>query len=561
MPSSPYAHVDSIVEDEEPREGIVLSHPAVPSHSVTKPDVRVRSVSASGISHGLGPQGPQVTRKPSLGGKNPPPSFGRMGRDSYNSLNNPSTSPRRKRKIRQNRESMDIDAIMNGSEEGSESSPDPGDQATQRRARPYPVSKATKDLISFLEQGPPPDVQPTRTATVSAVSLTPTTKSAKSGNRLQRMISKLNLSKDDRMLQDSRGRRIGSASAPGTPLVSSVRSLGTNLPPLPPSVKPIPPPVLSIPPTAPLSPPTSSQPSPDDDARPLASRNDRQPRKMSLRKAVPNWETADQGPRNRDTTVTSSPQTAYTSSPSIASSTPPTQNGQAQSRLPPTPVHEAKKANGHTHDNHKLPGSDSPVEIPTPASGLETPSHSPAPQESENGRADHPLPDLPRPRPSRLNRRSMNDEKVHPAGRLSRLPQLPVTPTPSLSESLALDLRKLMSQATSADECRLLLDTILTRAGITTPYSPVLDTATTPSDIEPLEKVLVHHFLGGDPEESRSSHSQSMTTEAVQHPPPSTSEHPPVEESNDLHQSTTTPTNHENAVHSHHISTAVAVIS
>jgi len=522
--------------------------------------VRVRSVSASGISHGLGPQGPQVTRKPSLGGKNPPPSFGRMGRDSYNSLNNPSTSPRRKRKIRQNRESMDIDAIMNGSEEGSESSPDPGDQATQSRARPYPVSKATKDLISFLEEGPPPDVQPTRTATVSTVSLTPTTKSAKSGNRLQRMISKLNLSKEDRMLQDSRGRRVGSASAPGTPLVSSVRSLGTNLPPLPPSVKPVPPPVLSIPPTAPLSPPTSSQPSPDDDdARSPASRNDRHPRKMSIRKAVPNWATADQGPRNRDTSVASSPHTVYTPSSSIAS---PTQNGQAQSRLPPTPAPEAKKANGHTHDNHKLPGSDSPVEIPTPASGLETPSHSPAPRESENGRADHPLPDLPRPRPTRLNRRSMNDEKVNSAGRLSgRLAHLPVTPTPSLSESLALDLRKLMSQATSADECRLLLDTILTRAGITTPYSPVLDTTTTPSDIEPLEKALIHHFLGADPDEPRSSHSQSMTTEAVQHPPLSASGHPPVEESNDLHQSTTTPTNHGNAVHSHHISTPVAVIS
>jgi hypothetical protein len=453
---------------------------------------------------------------------------------------------------------------MNGSEEGSESSPDRGDQVTQGRAPPYPVSKATKDLISFLEAGPPPDVQPTRTAAVSSVSLTPTTKSAKSGNRLQRMISKLNLSKDDRMVQDSHGRRVGSASAPQTPLVSSVRSLGTNLPPLPPSVKPVPPPVLSIPPTVPLSTPPSSQPSPDDDdARSPASRNDRQPRKMSIRKAVPNWENADQGvraARTRDTSVTSSPHTAHTASPSITSPTPPTQNGQAQSRLPSTPAPEAKKVNGHTHDNHKSPRSDSPVEIPTPASTLETPSQSPAPREGENGRADHPLPDLPRSRPSRLNRRSMNDEKVNPARRLSgRLPQPPVTPTPSLSESLALDLRKLMSQATTANECRLLLDTILTRAGISTPYSPVLDTTTT--DIEPLEKTLVHHFLGADPDESRSSHSQLMTTGAVQHPQPSTSEHPPVEESNGLHQSTTTPTNHGNAVHSHHISTAVAVVS
>jgi hypothetical protein len=521
LPTPSYAHVDSIVEDEEPREGVVLSPPAVLSHSVTKPDVRVRSVSASGISRGLGAQ---VTRKPSLGGKNTSPLFGRMGRDPYHSPNNPSTSPRRKRKIHQNRESMDIDAIMNGSE-GSEPSPDAGDQATKGRTLPYPVSKATKDLISFLEEGPPPDVQPARTATVSAVSLTSTTKSAKSGNRLQRMISKLNLSKDDRMLQDSRGRKVGSASAPTTPLVSSVRSLGTTLPPLPQPVKPVPP-VLSIPPSVSLSAPASSQTSPDDDeALSPSSRNDRPPRKMSIRKAVPNWGTADQGVQAPGVTPST-----HASSPSITSQS------------------EAKQANGHT------------AEIPTSTSVLDTPSHPPPPRENENGRTDHPSPDTPRPRSSRQNRRSMNDEKGNSARRLSgRQPQPPVTATPSLPESLAMDLRKLMSQATTADECRLLLDTILTRAGITMPYSPVLDT--TPADIEPLEKILVHHLLGADPDESRSSHTQPVTTEAVQHPPLPVSGHPPVEESNDLHQNTTTPTNHGNAVHSHHISPAVAVVS
>ena len=161
----------------------------------------------------------------------------------------------------------------------------------------------------------------------------------------------------------------------------------------------------------------------------------------------------------------------------------------------------------------------------------------------------------------------MNDEKGNSARRHSgRQSQPPVTPIPSLTESLALDLRKLMSQATTADECRLLLDIILTRAGITTPRAPVLDTIS-PSDLEPLEKVLVHHFLGADPDESRSSHFQPVTTEEVHPPlpPASASEHPLVEESNDLHQNaTTTPsTNHESAAHSHslHVSTAVTVAS
>jgi hypothetical protein len=540
-----------------------VSPRAAQSHSALKPsDVRARSVSTSGIS-GLGLQ---VTRKPSLGMKSPPPSFGLLGRDS-SAFSNP-TTPRRKRKMQKNRESMDIDAIMNGSEEGSESSPDLGDQVTRGRAPLYPVSKATKDFISFLEEGPPPDIQPARPAAVSSVSLTPTTKSAKGGSRLQRMMSKLNLSKDDRTLQDSqRGRGIGSTSAPSTPL-PSVRTFGaTYPPPLPAPVKPLPPPILSIKPTAPLSPPPSSQPSPDDDdARSPTSRNDRRPaRKMSVRKAVPNWDTVDQGapaPPSRDHPM-------HKSQSSIASPASPVQNGQAQSRLPSAPVPEAKDANGHTHDNHKLSRSDSPVEIPTPASiVLETPSPSPPPRENGNGRADQPHPQgTSRPRASRQTQRSsMNEERANPARRFSgSQPQSSsnqtVTPTPTLPESLALDLRKLMLHATTADECRLLLDTFLTRAGITPTHTPVLDT--TPSDIEPLERILVHHFLGADPDEYQLSHFQPMTAdEAVQHPPPPASGYPPVQESNDLHQSTTTPKDSENAVHTHHItSVEVAVIS
>ena len=452
---------------------------------------------------------------------------------------------------------------MNGSEDGSESSPDPSDQGTRGRAPLYPVSKATKDFISFLEEGPPPDVQPTRPAAVSTVSLTPTTKSSKGGSRLQRMISKLNLSKEDRGFQDSqRSRGIGSASAPSTP---SMRSFAiSHPPPLPPPVKPVPPPVLSIAPFAPLSPPSSCQPSPDDDdAKSPISRNDRRPsRKMSVRKAVPNWDTVDQAapaPLSKDT--------VDTSSPSIVSPTPLTQNGQTQSRLTPAP--EAKEANGHTNDHHKSPQSDSPVDIPNPGSAvLETPSQSPAPRENGNGRAEHSYSQgASRPRSSRRNRRlSMSDEQASSAQRSSgRQSQpsgsQPAIPTPSLPESLALDLRKLMSQATTADECRLLLDTFLTRAGFTPGFSPVLDT--TPSELEPLEQILVHHFLGADPDDSQSNHFESMTAdEAVQHPPPSAPGHPPVQESKDPHQTTTTPMDSENAVHAHHItSTEVAVVS
>lgn len=508
--------------------------------------MRTRSVSTSGISQGVGLWYP--------------------GKSSL-SLKSPSSSPatpQRVRKLQRRRDSIDIDDIVNGSEDGSQSSPDPGDQPTQGRAPLYPVSKVTKDLISFLEDGPPPEIQPARLATSSTVSLTPTTKSTKS-SRLQRMISMLTLSKEERMSQDThRGRGVGSTSAPSTPLVSSMRSLGTsNLPPLPPPVKPVPPPILSIPPPAPISPPPSSQPSPDDDARSPIARTDRLPRKLSIRKAVPTWEqTTDEGVPVPPTKDVSSPRPLPTSSNPLASPTP-VPNGLFQPQSPLAPAPEAKEANSHTHDKHKSPRGDSPVAIHTPAStGLETPSHSPISGENGNGLA------VSLPRSSKADYRlSMNGEQVNPArqfsGPQSQPPSArPAPPTPSLSESLAMDMRKLMSHATTADECRLLLDTFLTRAGILSPSSPVMETA--PSDVDSLERTLVHHLLGVDSDKPQSLPMDPVpvTTETEQYPLASAAERPPVQECNVLQQGTTTSMDSASAIHAHHfVSATVAVAS
>jgi hypothetical protein len=331
-------------------------------------------------------------------------------------------------------------------------------------------------------------------------------------------------------------------------------------------VKPLPPPVLSIPPSTPISPPPSSQPSPDDEAQ----SSDRRPRrKMSVRKAVPAWEaTTDQSvptPQITGASQTPSSRSVHVSSPPSASPTPPIPNEQSQPRSPPTPAPEAKEVNGHTRDSHKSLPSDSPVASPIPLStGLETPSHSPALRENENGQTEQlPPQGISRPKSSRPNHRSsMNDEQASSTRRSSgRQPQpsspQPIAPTHSLSESLALDMRKLMSQATTADECRLLLDTFLTRAGIPLPFVPVLDASL--RDDEPLERTLVHHFLGEDLDESQLS---PVTVKQLP-PAPSTSEHPQAQDSGDLHQSITiTPMDSASAVHAHHIvSAAVAVVS
>jgi hypothetical protein len=536
----------------------------VQSRSPKPSDVRTRSLSTSGMSHSVNQRN---TRKPSLSLKSPPP--------SYHAPTRSPATPQRVRKLQRNLESMDIDDIMNGSEEGSESGPDPGDQPTQGRVPLYPVSKATKDLISFLEEGPPPEIQPARPATVSLVSLTPTTKSAKSGNRLQRMISKLSLSKEDRGFQDmQRGRGVGSSSAPSTPLVTSLRSPApatSYLPPLPVPVKPVPPPILSISPSVPISPPSSSQPSPDDDTRSPITRGDRRPRKMSVRKAVPAWkETVDQDAPAPPTKDTPSPHPLPTSSTSPASPTPIAliPNGLAQPQSPPTPAPEAKEVNGHVHNHHKSPRSDSTFATHTPApTGLETPSYSPTCRENGNGVAEQSSPQATsRPRSlQHAHRLSINGEQTNSARRSSgRQPQppsaQPIAPTQSLSESLALDMRKLMSQATTADECRLLLDTFLTRAGIISPSSPVLEN--TPSDADSLERSLVHHFLGADPDVSHSSPIPPGTAATERDSSVLATEQPQVQDRNAFHQTSLTPMDSASAVHAHHIVNAtVAVVS
>jgi hypothetical protein len=105
-----------------------------------------------------------------------------------------------------------------------------------------------------------------------------------------------------------------------------------------------------------------------------------------------------------------------------------------------------------------------------------------------------------------------------------------------------------MSQATTADECRLLVDTFLTRVGIVVP--PDLPSAfdSSPSDAEPLERTLVNYFLGADLDGSQFPHTQAVQAEVECHSTPKQ-----AQEGDDAHLSTATPMNSENAVHTHHI--------
>ncbi|KAI0041572.1 hypothetical protein FA95DRAFT_1576284 [Auriscalpium vulgare] len=338
--------VDSIVEDEEPREHVSRSPngrrqdaPLTPPSSIGAP--RTRSTSTSGA---MASNGRQVTRKSSLGlkGGAPPVSLPQQMRDPRLGAKQDAGLPPRTRKIQRNRESLDLDDIMNGSD-GESDVPLPKaavSPTSPGRKLPYAVSSSARDLISFLEEGPPSDpvLPQARAATFSQVSLTPTTKSGKGGNRLQRMISKLSLSSSDREkgYAADRPQRGPYVSAPSTPSGYTI--------PLPPAVQPVPP---RIAPPAPISPPSSpSRASSVEDgtftSRERDSDRDRM-RKMSVsRKAVPNWETAavEQAfPRGREQQQQWPPQQLSQQQPSQQrqQSPPPSQQQPSQQRLQQSP--------------------------------------------------------------------------------------------------------------------------------------------------------------------------------------------------------------------------------
>ncbi|KAJ3520688.1 hypothetical protein NM688_g9126 [Phlebia brevispora] len=96
--------------------------------------------------------------------------------------------PARSRKVTRNRESMDLDDVM-GREEDDTFTGEPMTPMTPRRrdpSKPY-ISQSARELIDFLDEGPPEELRPPNmNASILSFESTKTTKS-----RLQRMMSKL----------------------------------------------------------------------------------------------------------------------------------------------------------------------------------------------------------------------------------------------------------------------------------------------------------------------------------------------------------------------------------
>jgi hypothetical protein len=469
-------HVDSIIEDEEeghvqtansasfksfPSSPVSQKFPGTPNSHSFDLNNRVRSMSTS-----------QVLQAPSK----------LLRKSSWNASNmdhqtpqNPTPSPKhlegkpvRTRKTQRNIENVDLDDIMNGSDEEDEtqsSLPPSSYRGLTKATGPASgkVSRSAQELIDFLAEGPPPDPQ----TSFSAVPPSPGFSKSKPG-RLGWMMSKLTGTPSIERLREESGSRMThpaplSPSTRGTygqqptfqsslPTASKYPGVIIGTPPRPPR------PVESI---VPVSPPaTPNSPTREDFS--TEDRRSPQPAKVvATRKAVPPFEAM----RGEAAMLAPPPRQPSRGSPF------------SQSK---ESLHSTSSV-GHVLVNGRLNGSG--VNRDTSLSGQS---------------------------------RTDNEDVAANGGGVRKLEERKPVPTPLLTLGRVDELRRLMSSATNADECRVLTDMFLARIGFPIkrvgeeqPYpSPVSD----PEDTK-MESSLVEILLGGS---SSSSESCASTEEEAQ---------------------------------------------
>ena len=348
-----------------------------------------------------------------------------------------------------NRKTRDMD--LNGSDDEKS---EPRTLSNFRTPKPPKLSKDARDLIDFLDQGPP---GPPQSPAASP--------SLKSTGRFQRMMSRLTGSTSNERLREE------SARLRKTPVVSTTFNTtngATNHPQTP--VKKVPTVVVATPPPRmQLTPqqvtPPKSQTVNHESSRPML-------RKTSVRKKVPpldpTLETSVYSPR----------------SPSISRTLSDEQ----------TPSSVLPSGNLQPNEAHK---SAKPPVI--------SPESEPRPRPSADTIASDEKIIFQRPPPAPPTKITI--EVAAPAP--TSLPVMIQQQSPSQDARLSLNaaharsLRQLMSTATTADECRVLVDMFLARAGFpidrsidADPYpSPI--SSTDPSDVD-LESSVIEALLGGE---------------------------------------------------------------
>ncbi|KAI0082548.1 hypothetical protein K474DRAFT_1655346 [Panus rudis PR-1116 ss-1] len=519
-------NVDAIAEDEEPQHTILSSATSEPPPSSFQPIVprprqsslsradsssqalnsgnsRQRSVSVSALSQ-------PVQRSHS---DTPPPPLPSSAANSPLRMHKSASAravmgeaagmPKRTRKIGRNRESLDLDDIMNGSdEEGIHTVASPVKPPSNRApAKPY-VSKSARELIAFLEEGPPEEPNFPNPSMVSIE-----TKS-KSGGGLKRMMSRLTLGGSRENLHGQRALMDNGPKTPKTPksayrmpYASSINSL----PPPPSSYSPSsrhPPNVIvaTPPPPPPPAPrfdtPPPSIPSSDDIAPSTTSSAAR--RSSIIRKAVPTFDEFghSQASHSKEDII----------SPSVLRQV----NGNGY----------AKPSSEREREVYRR---DPRMRAESIVSSTTIMTDYPRSEYSEN---IAPVPEVPT---TIVNGTVV---KKVPAKLITTEPQTPLTPRPGRKDQeaqgppglhLSFDsveqMRRMLTVATTADECRLLVDMFLTQNGYQEPSTEATSSTPVPlqkftrrpeeviydlrSQNDDLERSLVSVLLGEDEDYQR----------------------------------------------------------
>ncbi|KAF9534568.1 hypothetical protein CPB83DRAFT_842530 [Crepidotus variabilis] len=450
---TPIRQVESINEEEEhkpkgrSRQASVTT-PPVSSFQGVQPS-RTRSISTTSTSHFT------VTRKPvrspsvSVTSTQPPPQM-----PAARIANTPSANPEkngfpnRTRNKGRNRESLDLDDIMNGSDDEqivhvtkkSTPVPSPKSAPTPRRGvNPPKVSASTRELMDFLAEGPPDAPQTLSksgrelvdflsqgppdygTNHGSQISLD---KSQKSGSRLQRMMSKLSIVSPEK--QRTNGDLKSPVRLTHTPVLSlhSKVSSGT-LSSL--ANRPIPPR-----PPRPPSPP-SSHDSLEDRSPGLVPQSTVVRRVQEPPSREPSGG-AEQPMRVQPTPIISSPPSSLRDSPH----SPDRDQSSTSHRTPPS---------AYAHSPSHIKG------VTKPVSPIRTPSH-------PSGSTRKIVPEL-----------TSTPITTHNPPLAAAAPKLanPTALTPCISEADVHDMQRLLSSATTADECRLIFNMFVARSGV---YEP-----------------------------------------------------------------------------------------
>lgn len=353
----------------------------------------------------------------------------------------------RTRTVARSRESLDLEAIMAGSDDDGMGELKPFASPKQRG-----FSASTKELIAFLAEGPP-ELTPSEN---SHSPLSPTTK--KSG-RLQKMISRITLASDT--VKPPRKMTVGS----GDPSSKSM----TNLSPL--ANRPVPPRY-----------PASGPPSAASSERGSANQAGSLPRQRAqsyIQKPLPSW---DRKSMEGEASVPAAP------------SLPP---GMEEVRLrttTPVPVicHRTFEVDNSRHVQPIGPPPSSTLLLP-PATLATAPVHVKAADATPAPTAQVP------PSSSVVTQRlSSKTASLAQKGALAPASQTP-SPAPSVLEH-AREMRTMLEHATSAAECRILVDMFLARSKLVADAdnSQALAAPPLPQDsgASGLERMIVELFLG-----------------------------------------------------------------